>query len=346
MAREAARRTQCSNNLRNLSLAIQNFDSAKSRYPASRLFWNDPTYVAGTYMPTNWNATSAPKATLNWIHEIMPYIERQDMRALIETNLKSGLASVSQSAFGKLNIVLCPSDETDDNLSPTTTSYLGAGGPVAYSQLSYGVNSGVIDNSTITAANGIYGFDWLQNGLFENRLKGSADTALKFKNPSMGDVTNGDGASNTILIAENSDLEEWNYSPLEFHVGVVWDDINYPSTGYPSAATNQYLNKYPSGLNPPNTKPDYLINLYNASNPSAILPYARPLSLHPTGFMLTFCDGRVKFVSESINYQIYTLLMTSNGKKYTPPGTNPGSPTQTTLNTRNSQSQALTDDSY
>ena len=36
--------------------------------------------------------------------------------------------------------------------------------------------------------------------------------------------------------------------------------------------------------------------------------------------MLAFCDGRNKFVNESINLNVYRLLMTSSGKKYLPAG--------------------------
>src|SRR5438270_10812508 len=51
MAREAARKAQCSNNLRNLALAAQQFDSAKGYYPASRNFWNDATYKSNSNSP-------------------------------------------------------------------------------------------------------------------------------------------------------------------------------------------------------------------------------------------------------------------------------------------------------
>src|SRR5438876_9571290 len=71
MAREAGRRASCSNNLRNLALAAQQFDSAKGYYPASRTFWNDAAYRSSTRFPTTW---STPGAVLTWVHEIMPYI--------------------------------------------------------------------------------------------------------------------------------------------------------------------------------------------------------------------------------------------------------------------------------
>jgi prepilin-type N-terminal cleavage/methylation domain-containing protein len=309
MAREAARRASCSNNLKNLSLAIQQFDSAKGKYPASRTFWNDPTYKSGTYYPTSWASSGASKSTLTWVHEIMPYIEKSDLRTLVETNLRAG-GSV-QLVAQKLAIVLCPSDETDDSTS------MNSGSTLPYSQLSYALNTGVPDNTSITTAIAAQiGYDWPQNGVFDNRLKAmspSSTDTQKIYNTTLGDVTNADGATNTILIIENSDLEEWNFAPTEIHVGVVWDD-------YYGNGTNQFLNKYPSGLTPPNTKPDTLLNLYKLGT-NGWLPYARPLSMHPTGFMAAFCDGRTKFISESVSYETYAKLMTSNGKKYQPAGT-------------------------
>src|SRR5262245_29130525 len=51
MARESGRRASCGNNLRNLALAAQQFDSAKGYYPASRTFWNDPAYISSVSYP-------------------------------------------------------------------------------------------------------------------------------------------------------------------------------------------------------------------------------------------------------------------------------------------------------
>jgi len=42
--------------------------------------------------------------------------------------------------------------------------------------------------------------------------------------------------------------------------------------------------------------------------------------LQPADGILAFCDGRVKFVSEGIDYLVYAGLMTSNGKKYSRAG--------------------------
>jgi prepilin-type N-terminal cleavage/methylation domain-containing protein/prepilin-type processing-associated H-X9-DG protein len=336
MAREAARRASCSNNLKNLALAIQQFDAAKSQYPASRTFWNNPAYRnLPIYPPSLTNAGRAVPATLTWVHEIMPYIEMQTIRDRLENQTATVMnqRSAGQSeglAFGvpvwavdggsgKLGIVFCPSDETDDSLSGNTDL---SGAPLKYSQLSYGINSGVADN--LAMANAAYGLDWPANGVFENKMRGTAEgpngTNVRVFRTTMADVVNGDGTSNTILLTDNSDLEEWNYAPTEYHVGIVWDD-NYQNN------TNQLLNKYiPYPNTPPNTKPSIgMVGLAGANNvvqsPQVdALAYARPLSNHPGGFMTAFADGHAGFVSETIDFSVYARLMTSNGRRYAAAG--------------------------
>jgi prepilin-type N-terminal cleavage/methylation domain-containing protein len=300
MAREAARRAQCSNNLKNLYLGIQQFDNAKGYFPASRTFWNDPTYrssAKSTY-PVSWSTSTAKNYILTWVHETMPYVEQQSVRTQVEGALSSGLF-VRDAAPGRLNLVFCPSDEIEESISPNTSS---GGGQLKISPLSYGVNCGVPDYYPPSA---LYGYDWPANGVFDNRLQGSGDLG-KFKiwKTSLGDLTNGDGASNTIMLTENIDLEEWNYAPTEYNVGVVWDDIGYRN-GNPNPP--QQFNKWITG----NVgKPSDLASMSNA------IPYARPFSNHPTGFMVALCGGTVKFVSESVSYTVYMHLMTSAGRKY------------------------------
>jgi hypothetical protein len=345
-AREASRRAACSNNLRNLALGIQQFDTARNKYPPSRAFWSDSAYKSLPTYPTVWD--SGVGHNLSWVHEVMPYIERQDMRAQIENNLRSGTGlTVVQAAYGKLGLVLCPSDETDNSLSVNSAA---DGTPLPYSQLSYACNAGVADIAAGSPASPMHGFfDWPQNGVFETRLRGSFPNNLNilFSNPSLGDITAGDGASNTILLAENADLEEWNDAPTELNVGIVWDDEYFPKT-------LQSLNRYPANLNPRDTKPKTMAELFpcceGATPPipaeTDVLPYARPLSLHPGGFMAAFCDNRVQFLAENMDYGVYARLMTSHGSKYSPPTHNPNRPKPLTLEIRAWQSVAVSDDDY
>jgi prepilin-type processing-associated H-X9-DG protein len=267
-------------------------------------------------------APNAPQQYLTWVHELLPYLEQKTMRSQIEAILMGPTPEVRLIA-GKLKIVVCPSDELDANISPVSL--------LPYSQLSYAVNSGLTDNY-FAAAPAVSGYDWPQNGLFDNRLKGSSATEIhKIFQSTLQGIT--DGSSNTILIAENSDAEEWNDGSHEFLVGIVWTENGAQS-----------LNKYPSGLNPPHVKPGTFAEM--AASGVNLTPYARPLSQHPTGFMVVFADGHSKFISESIAYDVYARLMTSDGARYMPAGVNEVPPSATTLNIRHLQNIAVTDGSY
>src|SRR5690242_15045060 len=106
IARDAARRIQCGNNLKNLYMATLNFETAKGNLPGSRTFWNDAAYKASPSMPQSWTA-AAPSQTLTWVHELMPYMELNTMREAVDGQLASG-GSV-QLVAGKIALVVCPS---------------------------------------------------------------------------------------------------------------------------------------------------------------------------------------------------------------------------------------------
>lgn len=343
MAREAARRASCSNNLRNLALAVQQFEQSKNQLPASRTFWTKSGYTKPG------SSIGAEAATLTWVYEIMPQLEKQDIRTQVEATLSAGNPIwYAPGGSGKMSIVLCPSDETD---STESDRVLAGGAPLRYSQISYAVNSGVLDNIGVlsgSAAAQACGVDWPHNGAFDNRLKGSgtSEANLKVNKTTIADIVNGDGATNTIMLAENSDLEEYNYSPTEIHVGVVWDDT------YPTNSIQQLLNDYPAGLNPPNTKPtspnageSALLYLYNQGSGVA-LHFARPLSNHSSGFMVAMCGGNVRFVAQSISLDTYRRLMTSHGKKYQPAGVPLPLPTGAPTQVKSDQLIPITDEQY
>ena len=42
--------------------------------------------------------------------------------------------------------------------------------------------------------------------------------------------------------------------------------------------------------------------------------YNRPASFHPGGVNVMFCDGHVRFLSDTIAYGVYQALMTPRGK--------------------------------
>jgi prepilin-type N-terminal cleavage/methylation domain-containing protein/prepilin-type processing-associated H-X9-DG protein len=314
-ARETARRFQCGNNIRQIANAAVQFETDKQRLPASRAFL--PASVYDNYFrkkgvasqrPRNWNQPGATEEYLTWVHQILPYIEKADLVPHVEAVVllhADGQNASIRSVGGTIRLLVCPSDDIDGDVDG-----------IADTQISYGANGGLPDNlnpDPIVPGNTggpKYGFDWPANGVFDNRLKGAIDTH-KVDTTRLSDISSADGLSNTIMFGENADFEKWNYAPSDIHVCIMWQEYN--DRGAPVRLTpEQVMN---------DERPaDTLTNLWTQylSSPTSPTPYkyARPLSFHPSGFMIAFCDGRVQFVSETIDYNVYARLMTSDGQKY------------------------------
>ncbi len=319
-----ARRTACANNLRQLGLAVTQFDMAKNQLPASRTFFNHPSYPR----PATFTAASSYPAIMTWVHELLPYVERQDIRTQIEKNFLLPPAAqlpIYDVAYGRLDIFVCPADDANDNNNPA--------GP-KYSQLSYGINTGVPDNLSMTSPG--QGFDSEANGMAENKLRGTnpAEAAMKVHKTGLSQA-DADGKSNTILFGDNGDLEEWNFAPTEYHVGIMWDDISINSPR-PRQILGDHVD-YPGF--PRGTKPNTLLHLASSNQvvpaPQVdALAYARPLSNHAGGFTVCMCDGSTKFISNTVTYVVYAKLMTSHGGNYSPAGVAANPPSATTMQIR------------
>ena len=96
-AREAARRTQCTNQLRQIGLACQNHHDAKRYFPASS---------SGDYVQP---VTTPPRLTgFGYIPQILPYVEMQNLRNLVDLT-KQWSDAVNDAAEGtSLSSFRCP----------------------------------------------------------------------------------------------------------------------------------------------------------------------------------------------------------------------------------------------
>ncbi len=99
-AREAARQTQCQNNLKQLALAIDQHVAATGRYPSNG--WGH-TYIGDPDCGTD------NKQPGGWIYNVLPYLEQQGLRDLgqgLDPTAKSQamLAAVQTP----LSVVRCP----------------------------------------------------------------------------------------------------------------------------------------------------------------------------------------------------------------------------------------------
>ncbi|HEY2880920.1 MAG TPA: DUF1559 domain-containing protein, partial [Pirellulales bacterium] len=96
-SREAARRTQCANNMKQIGLAIAGFQTARGVYPSSS---TDDLFT--------WDATGALR-NHSWASQILQYAEETSLNKLIDYST-SAMLPANQAAAGTLvPMYRCPS---------------------------------------------------------------------------------------------------------------------------------------------------------------------------------------------------------------------------------------------
>lgn len=229
-AREAARRTGCLNNLRQVMLAATNFQSAQQRFPSgasSSLFDVNPN--SGT-----------PTTASSFLVQLLPFMDQGNIFEGFKTQFSAGGANLLNGS-SELPLFVCPSstqtDRSDDLYGGASAShYVGVGGsamiPTA-GPISYRVFRNTATDPVANAGGNI-GLDGmfspfaadrlvLMNGAgvtfctrdTTTRMVGTNFAGFRNKNGlSFSDI--GDGASNTFAIGEFSGSEnrQFGFVPL------------------------------------------------------------------------------------------------------------------------------------
>jgi prepilin-type processing-associated H-X9-DG protein len=278
-AREAARRTQCKNNLKQLGLALHNYHDTYGTLPFSY------------FTPEAGGGYDANQRGRSWMSMILPQIEQGNLASRIvaggnlqpsgstpETNPNLLVAQTVIPAF------LCPSDNTGNGLMAgranvggnfAINSYKGVSG----SNWVWGTFNPVV-STTGRFANNNNGLDY-GNGLFCRN--GAAPGTLTTSR--LRDCT--DGTSNTLAVGEA-------IPELCIHTWWWWFNGTTATTAIP---LNYYVkNKIDPG--------DWTNNYSFASR-------------HTGGGQFTMADGSVRFVSENIDLNTYRWLSTVNAGEVT-----------------------------
>jgi prepilin-type N-terminal cleavage/methylation domain-containing protein len=306
-AREAARRMQCVNNLKQIGIAIQNYVDARGALP--------PTAAGNVGSITN---TGFGQNNFSMKVHLLPFIEQQNVYNAINQSFywNDGTHNTNNTvATMTINTFLCPSDGNTPNVQ---RSVAGINRPVAMT--SYGNNLG-----TSRSFNG---------GRFDG-------PAYEMSNPADGPIVTlasiQDGTSNTAIFSEwvrgtgstkkadNSAIYKTSVSfsntspPLVGSLGQSMQSISRMCqsaktiyTGSKGYSYMEHTNGYGGGyahLNTPNKKACFYTNeQYNSS-----FTLVGASSNHPGGVCVGFLDGSVRFVKDSVSYQSWGAIATMAG---------------------------------
>jgi prepilin-type N-terminal cleavage/methylation domain-containing protein/prepilin-type processing-associated H-X9-DG protein len=276
-ARESARRTSCSNNLRQIGVAMQNHHSALNVFPKGR----------GNPFPLVFSVHSY----------LLPYAEEASLQNLIDYSsppLTFGSLSGATNALAAETVIsffLCPGDRgyvPSSAFGPTNYVANTGTGTISYGHLQTGGDGVFFDGSQIS---------------LRQITDGSAHTAA-FSESLLGDNEPSGGTvpmSRELHVLELSGGTDTAPTACAAGVG-TWSSIRgakWINGHYGDTLYNHFY--------PPNSVEWDCGNAYH----NKALTSAR--SMHSGGVQVMFCDGHVEFVRNEIEMTIWRALATRDG---------------------------------
>jgi prepilin-type N-terminal cleavage/methylation domain-containing protein/prepilin-type processing-associated H-X9-DG protein len=300
-AREAARRAQCVNNLKQLGLAMHNYESTHGSLPPARI-WAPRPGRAATDFPTIFSGTP----NTPWFVLMLPQFEQQPLYNAFNFDLGSegfagsGLAAAAgyfangTVAGTKVSMFQCPSDI--DRMFRINPAYQG----------------GVLSGIRMTKGN--YAASWGNTNWGQGTVGTQAymDSAFRHRGV-VGFASINDGLSSTVFCAEVTQGAEFDVR------GTMWSTV----PGGCSFMTRFTPNGFRDSLNLVNGG-DFLNQpIFCVPEPVQGLPctsansdnnaFSGSRSRHPGGVNTLFGDGSVRFIKNTINHPIWVGINTISG---------------------------------
>ena len=303
-AREAARRSQCLNNMKQLGLALHNYESANGSFPPGAVrAYGGPDDI------NSWN---------NWgVHAmLLPFVEQGPLHSSINFNIAALYPSrfpytwANTTSYNtRIATMLCPSD--------------GEAGRVRINN--YHGSLGASTNGLSTETTGLfsnlvaYGFRDVIDGTsntvaFSEALVGGRDRAIKTRQNGVVDATYPDGSRmysaftnpDLVLAALNACTDQWMTAtdPRSFtnRRGERWGWGTSGVTLFSTVVTpNSQTYPWSSCRHQCSGCGADAAQISNVS------------SRHPGGVNVCMADGSVKFVKDTINMRIWWSLGTRDG---------------------------------
>ena len=290
-ARSAARRIQCINNVRQLGLALNNYESAQAHFPAS---WKPARSMEGKI--DGWSASS----------QLLPYLEEGALFSNVDFDLSYNdvkLPSGLPAGSARVPVLLCP-DEPGDRVRIKD-------GVPKYYPLNYGANVGVwfvYDPETRRGGPGaFYPASKLKPGKFSDGLsKTIAFSEVKAWNPYFRNAAQDNPAA---------------VPPTQ--IASLGGDFK-TNSGHTESLDGRCHQTGVTGLFSPNTKVphvsdeldhdvDWTNQQEGKSATTATYAAVTSRSYHSGGVNIIRMDGSAQFVTDDIELPVWQAMFTRNG---------------------------------
>jgi len=278
-AREAARRAQCVNNLKQLGLAVHNYHDRVGSLPGAELVWNGSSFSALTHM--------------------LPGLEQTVLYNSINFSVLTNTDPANTTAmFTNVSSFICPSDVNNSALAAigAQTNYMADMGSWIVWQAAAGPNVGLAPPNGVFYGNSATRFADVTDGLSNTGFYSERILA--------------DG--NNAIVSPIADVFFSPGSPLTLNDAVTQCnaiDITNLANQFPLFMGAPWINGQHVCLHvtTPNTRScGFFVQL------RAVMP---PSSRHPGGVNLLLGDGSVRFIKDSIDLATWRALGTRSGSE-------------------------------
>lgn len=276
-AREAARRTQCKNNLKQLGLALHNYHDTFTRFTPS-------SFELG--MTYNWasiyGTTTGGYSNLSGMVMLLPFLDQATIynqwnfqNAASWSNVYGTPGQIKGNpdvnyplAKQKLTVFTCPTDNGSPYYTASNKYYSVSANNIGAYRTNY--------DFSIHYAEYYHGFYWVRNlGPTNRPMFGEASDS------SIRDVR--DGTSNTVMVAEQTREKQSGVSS-------TWAARQHVAMGVHFGADWRRINDFRGSTNATHT--------WHSAG-----------SLHTGGMHVLMADGAVRFISENLDSTTQTRLM-------------------------------------
>ena len=300
-AREAARRSQCANNLRQMGLGAQNYLSANKTFPTGGWGWfwvGDADRGYGKDQPGG------------WVFNLLPYIEQTALHKLASDGDRENITAAQRAGTlrvlqSPLNTIRCPSRRFQNVFpKPVDGSFYAYNSdrgvePVVAGRSDYAINAGDRDvveglGGTGAGPNGnhaaaaTFAWEWSGQGIPVAAGPPEADnvrylTGVCFQRSAIAIQHISDGTSSTYLIGEKY------LNPNNYETGTDDGDNETWCTGFNN-------DNFRAAFNPP---------LQDTPGVGGQQEARQFGSAHNAGWYVAWCDGHVDFQSYDIDVFVH-----------------------------------------